>query len=289
MLRVWWTLTHSGTVTTLRKMVRTLRRYGFMPYKMCENIRMYARILKRYNIIGTLFVPAKIVMEYKEIFKDDLFENIRIGVHGYMHIDYSKLTPIEQKEHFQKAREIFSSLGMNEVGFRAPYMRLNKEAVAILASLNYAFDSSSVFVYEKAITNKNVLKRIQADHNIVKRSSCYPYVEDGIVRIPFILPDDEVLVDKLNYTPTRIKSIWCDIINNIEKFGNIAVLQIHPHRIRELSYALEYMINVALKNEIEIIDLYTLAKRYKNGIMADKKYLCITGDIDALSLKEFIR
>ena len=251
MLRVWWTLTHSGTVTTLRKVFRTLRRYGFMPYKMCENIR--------------------------------------IGVHGYVHTDYSKLTAIEQREHFQEAQKIFLSLGMKEVGFRAPYMRLNKEAVAILASLNYAFDASSVFVYGKAIANKNVLKRIQADHNIVKRSSSYPYVEDGIVRIPFILPDDEVLVDKLNYTPTRIKSIWCDIINNIEKFGNIAVLQIHPHRIRELSYALEYVINVALKNEIEIIDLYTLAKRYKDGTMADKKYLCITGDIDALSLKEFIR
>jgi hypothetical protein len=287
MSRIIYTLRQCGLITTARKAVRTVSRYGFTSTRILDNLQMYSDFFKKYGITGNIFIPAKCVQENYHFFKNHDLQNIRLGVHGYVHIDYSTVPLDIQDIHFRKSYEVFTSLGIEDVGFRAPYGRLCKNSIKILASIGYKFDSSRVFVFKEAISdNREVRSAIQHYDQV---STNGPTYQQRLPCLPFTLPDDELLVERMGCNAKEALSIWCEMIHQMSSLNNLIVLQIHPNRLRELSGTLESIVKIAMSENIEITDILSFLRKYEyKGSHIKKRYLCITGDIDAISLRELV-
>lgn len=272
-----------------KKILRTFQRYGITPEKICQNVEMFSNIMNKYDAQLTLFIPANIVEKNKKYFKRINFENIQYGAHGYLHLDHSTLDKKVQKEHFKRIVNIFNNEGINEIGFRAPYGRMNGNTFDLLKRYKFQYDSSIVYVFKDMMeSNKNV-EDVLKEYSIVKEP--YPIKQKEILRIPFSLPDDEILVDRLNYNENTIKKIWCEMVKNIEINGNLFVLQLHPHRVRKLKQALNGVLKEAVNSGINIVSLAEFTEKFQKSPekIKSEKNICITGDIDALKIIEFIK
>jgi len=152
------------------------------------------------------------------------------------------------------------------------------------------YDSSSVYLFE------NILKEFVLNINL--RNMLYNKAQFNkitkykkIVRIPFSLPDDEILVDKLNYGEREISKIWIRMLEEIERTNTYFILQLHPHRITELKNALKNLLKEATDRNIKIMPLSEIEKLYSlsGGRLPKEPILSVTGDVDALRLGEFLK
>ena len=77
-------------------------------------------LLKKYDIIGTFFVPGWDAEQYPESVKDIAAEGHEIAAHGYLHEDFSTLDEKAEKEVFERSRKILSGItGTEPCGFRS--------------------------------------------------------------------------------------------------------------------------------------------------------------------------
>jgi hypothetical protein len=58
-----------------------------------------------------------------------------------------------------------------------------------------------------------------------------PSYEDGMIRMPYSLPDDEALVDRLALSPETMSRPWPAILAETYRLGELFVLGLHPERI----------------------------------------------------------
>ena len=57
---------------------------------------------------------------------------------------------------------------------------------------------------------------------------CLPWMQDGIVEIPVVVPDDLQLLDGLGYTQAEMLNAWLDLLRATYQRGEICNLMFHP-------------------------------------------------------------
>jgi hypothetical protein len=57
-----------------------------------------------------------------------------------------------------------------------------------------------------------------------------PHLVNDMVEIPVSLPDDEMLFDRLNFSPSQVGTIWREILSQTYTHGELFTLQLHPER-----------------------------------------------------------
>lgn len=255
---------------------------------MYQNVETFSNIMNKFDAELNLFIPANTIEKNGKYFTRIKFNNICYGAHGYSHLDYSTLEKEVQEDHFKKIIKIFNNEGIKEFGFRAPYGRLNGNTINLLKRFNFQFDCSNVYIYNEIIKYNQEVEYVLRDYTILEKPD--PIIEQNIMRIPFSLPDDEILVDRLNYNENTVEKIWCKMIDEIDNNGNLLILQLHPHRIRILKNALKKVVKTAINSNVHINTLNELKKLFNNSYKKFKseKRMCITGDIDALRITEFV-
>jgi len=262
-----FSLRTKGVAKTLRRIGTVLAHYGLSPYKMAKKLEEVNEILQKHQCYGTFPITAVTLKKHHKLISS--LGNLEIAVHGYKHTDYCRQSFQEQAKDIEGAMNIFLSCGLQTKGFRSPYFRWNRDTLRALKKFGFQYDSSTVLFWNvldgQALRENSIKKAINA-YQPKSSENCLslPWVEDGIVRLPVSIPDDEMIVERLNIRRSEeIVEIWKKMLLASHKRGDLLVLQLHPERIELFSPALEEIIEEAKARNVWIASLAEIASWWK--------------------------
>jgi len=282
-------VTNRGILETIKRCFSIVERYGLVRKKLHQNMKFLSDTLQEYDINATIFITSSVLSHNTDIMDIIDIDRIELAVHGFDHIDYTKLSAEDVASHLRQAIETFEENKIKAYGFRAPYLKINDIVLKVISDTGMIYDSSYPIYFDtipqdslKYHLVEKILRLYDLRYNAPKISKI-----EQIQEIPVALPDDEILVDRLNFDPKQVSKCWIDSINmSLKTDGGVFVLQLHPERISFLKESLIDTINWAVKNNIQIKSLAEIAK---NGTRPGSHYMAITGDIDIVKLSDIAR
>ncbi len=257
-----------GLQTMLSRVGSITQRYGITHNKMASELIQLIELLKEFDCQATLPVTSTALARHQSLARKIQSEGLELAVHGYSHIDYSQLSLEQQIDHFQRARHIFENAGVKVTGFRSPYLRWNSDTITALCECGFTYDSSPALYWD-------VAKEWETDSFLhvlsfygAEAASLYPSIPNipkGLVRIPYCLPDDEALIERLNLSDkTDMEKIWLSMLNKIYTAGELFTLGLHPERVSLCKDALRAVLKQArrLSPSVWIARLDEIAEWY---------------------------
>ena len=223
--------------TALVKRIQSIgKRYGLTGAKMDRSLEQLSRILHQFDCSATLPITAVALARNGAIIQKYQVQGIEFAIHGYRHIDHSQLSRAEQESHFRSASRIFEEHGIKFKGFRCPYLRWNQETLDALEQTNFSYDSSSSIVWD--IDQKHYTESYSRALAFYGAQPASEYLavpsidsEKDLVRIPYCLPDDEALVERLLWnSPAEMNAVWPEMFREIHRQGELFNLGLHPER-----------------------------------------------------------
>jgi hypothetical protein len=159
---------------------------------------------------------------------------IEFAVHGLVHVDHTRLSLDEQQAHFKRAQQLFKESGVRASGFRCPYLRWNVDTVTALSDYGFAYDSSQALAWDVVNGLETEAYRHVLDFYRSQAAVDYPalpHLVGDIVRIPYCVPDDEALVERLQLTDDQaMAEIWIEMLKRIYEAGELFTVGLHPER-----------------------------------------------------------
>ena len=210
-------------------------RYGPDLAKMDHSLQRFVDILQEFECGATFPITASVLARHGPVVEKYQAHNIEFAIHGLFHVDYSQLSRNEQLKHLERSREIFEWAGVRMAGFRSPYLRWNTDTLTAIASNDLSYDSSQAIHWD-------VVDRYRTDdyQHVLSfyrsRSAedypALPRLAGKLVEIPYCVPDDEALAERLNLSDTQAMSdIWLAILERTYHLGELFTLGLHPERI----------------------------------------------------------
>ena len=211
------------------------RRYGLTAAKMDRAIGRLVEIAAAFEAPLTLPITAVALARHPTVAQKYQAQGVEFAVHGYAHIDHTLLSLAEQEGHLRQARQVFERAGIKAAGFRAPYLRANADTRAALAAAGFVYDSSDSVVWEVAARHQTErYRRALAFYGAQPATDrrALPWLDaSGLVRIPYCLPDDEALVERLHWASSaEMAQVWPDLFSRIHQRGELFTLGLHPER-----------------------------------------------------------
>ena len=218
----------------LRRVGTVASRYGLGSHRVANALDCFGQVLSHYGCAATFPVTATTLAGSNGVIERHRKQGIEFAVHGYQHVDHTQLPREKQREHMEKARRLFREKDMAPRGFRAPYLRWNQDTMAAVREAGFLYDASSAIAwdltpdletpaYRRALTFYGAVSA--AEHPSL------PRLNDGLVRIPYSLPDDEALVERLHLkTEESMSRLWLDILHKTHRLGELFTLGLHPER-----------------------------------------------------------
>ena len=216
-----------------------------------------------------------------DLIKEIESKSIEWAMHGYVHIDYTKLNDDVILEHIKKGKRIFKKAVIDVVGFRAPYLSINDKILSLLSKNGFVYDSSKCYFVNVISSKMKGVKIILNYYKPLTKWSIGKYKD--MVEIPLCLPDDEILVDRLKLRQDKIGKIWVDMCQRVNKLGGIPVIQLHPERGRICKSGLEMVLDWARKNDMKSVCLKDIVNNKNKKDML----IAITGDVDVIKISDF--
>ncbi|OGO64517.1 MAG: hypothetical protein A2029_03020, partial [Chloroflexi bacterium RBG_19FT_COMBO_47_9] len=235
-----------GPAALYRRALSIAQRYGLTSFQMDQALRQFTDVLQHFGCGATLPITAVTLKRHCRTISKYLSQNIEFAVHGYTHIDYSHLTPEEQLHHLKLARQVFSQVGIDPVGFRSPYLSRSDELYTAIKSSGFTYESNQPILWESTITDalhpseKNGYERALAFYQPWRASErpSLPWLNDSLVQIPISLPDDEMLIERLAGANDIVNKTWMSILSQTYQRGELFTLQLHPERIERCAEGL---------------------------------------------------
>ena len=210
-------------------------RYGFTAAKMDRALRLFVNTLQKYECGATFPITAAALARNGAMIEKYQAQNIEFAIHGLFHIDYSQLALSQQNVHLQQARQIFQAKKINLSGFRCPYLRWNEETLTAVADNNLSYDSSQALYWDVVDGYATADYQRVLEFYGSKPARDYPAlpkIMGKIVQIPYCVPDDEALIDRLKLVDTGpMTNIWLAILEETYQLGELFTLGLHPERI----------------------------------------------------------
>ena len=221
-------------------------------------IEPYFKILEKYQVKMTIPITARAVEDYPERAEFILKQGHEVAIHGDIHQPFYGSVQ-EQVNRLEKAKRIFGDiLDYIPKGFRAPYVRHDKNTYVALVKTGFIYDSSQVrgevfpmgipfggltffnnFLYDwRVFPLVKPLLRFAASVTFCPTPAKPFYLHNRLVELPITGPDDYYLISRNNgprYSPTesyRIAEVWLDIVSDMKQRENqLFVIQAHPGRM----------------------------------------------------------
>jgi peptidoglycan/xylan/chitin deacetylase (PgdA/CDA1 family) len=228
------------------KMLRRARvissRYGITQKKMERTLTHFTEILSEFNCGATFPITAVTLPRRKGFLEKVQKLNIEFAVHGKYHIDHTRLSREELVSQIDQARRSLKDYGLACTGFRSPYLRWNEDSLAAIRQTGCLYDSSQAIAWEAARELGDPSYRRALDFYGALPAEIYPslpWLDDGLIRIPYSLPDDEALIERLRFdSPESMEITWLGILAETHRLGELFTLGLHPERIYLLERAL---------------------------------------------------
>jgi len=227
-------LSGKGLTNLLRRGTSILRRYGLSAGKVDRELAQFADVLRRYGCSASFPVTSVALERHPETIKKYQAQGIEFAIHGYRHLDHSQLSRLEQQNQLALAKQIFDQAGISPKGFRGPYLRWGPDTLDTLRHLDLAYDSSQGLAWDVLDGNDTPAYRHVLGFYGALPADDYPSVpnlEDGLVRIPYSLPDDEALVERLDLeSQAEMSALWLAILRRTYELGELFTVGLHPER-----------------------------------------------------------
>jgi len=226
-----------GLSNLLKRSLAIGRRYGVTPSRMEHALGRFAQVLEDFDCKATFPLTAWTLARSGGRLEKYQERDIEFAIHGYYHVDYSQLSLDQQLAHAGKARRAFDAHHLSCKGFRAPYLRYNQDTLLALDKLNFSYDSSQAVAWDVVDGLETEAYHRVLDFYRARSAEAYVSVprlvmEDGLVQIPYSLPDDEALVERLRLSGAKTKgAVWVEILRRVHELGELFVLGLHPERI----------------------------------------------------------
>lgn len=245
-----------GLRNVIKRIVTIFRRYGITSKKMDQALRYFGEILSQYSCGASFPITAVVLARNTGVIEKYQAQNIEFSVHGNKHVDHTNLTINNQRSSFTEARRLFGKRGVKSSGFRAPYLRFNENTLQAISESGFIYDSSSSLYW-------NVLGGAETDSYTkalgfygavsAERYPALPKIINGIIEIPYCLPDDESLVERLSFDDQeKMAQPWLDIMRATYDRGELFTLGLHPERIHLCEFPLRKVLEEARKQNPKI-------------------------------------
>jgi polysaccharide deacetylase family protein (PEP-CTERM system associated) len=103
-------------------------------------------LLSQKNVKGTFFVLGQVAKKFPNLVKEIANEGHELGVHGYNHLQFFKMTRDEAFEEISSAKKLIEDISGQEVfGHRAPAFSITPETqwgLDVIAEAGFKYDSS---------------------------------------------------------------------------------------------------------------------------------------------------
>ena len=192
-------------------------------------------LLEKYDIKATFFVCGWVVDKYPGTIASIRDAGHEIGAHGYLHEELDKLEFNEETVVHEHTDKLLNELDISVKGFRAPYWKLSKNTLTIIAEMGYRYDSSFMdedrpYIYSVPESPRNLVE--------------FP--------IEWFM-DDWILFEIHQKSPTEVYDIWKSQFDAIQEMDDlkdsrkIYTLTCHPscighaYRIAVLERLIKYM------------------------------------------------
>jgi peptidoglycan/xylan/chitin deacetylase (PgdA/CDA1 family) len=194
--------------------------------------------LRPYDATPTYYVPALVLDRNPQIIRWAQSAGAEIGIHGLAHNDYRMLSKETQLAQISRAMNIFKREEVAFQGFRNPYLGWNEDSLSAFRELGLTYDSNEAVIHK--IIDPTELPPIL--HDSFERSlelfqaisateyNLRPHTEEGLLRIPTSIPDDEMLFDRLLLSADQVGEVWSTVMRRVYALGGIYVLNLHPER-----------------------------------------------------------
>lgn len=240
-----------GLAHLLKRSLSIARRYGLTPSRMDRALGGFVQALAPFACGATFPLTAWTLSHRGGWVGKYQARGIELAIHGYYHIDYSQLSLEQQIDHFSKAQQMFDAHHLDHKGFRSPYLRYNNDTLTALDQLDFSYDSSQAIAWD--VVNEFMVDAYQRALEFYRAKSaeacvCVPRLagDKGLVQIPYSLPDDEALVERLKLAGTEvIDTVWVEMLRRTHELGELFVLGLHPERIRPCENGLRTLLNHA--------------------------------------------
>jgi peptidoglycan/xylan/chitin deacetylase (PgdA/CDA1 family) len=210
-------------------------RYGLTAAKMDRALELFVSTLQEYDCGASFPITATALARHGPVIEKYLAQNIEFAIHGLFHVDYSQLSSDDQYWHIKRARQIFHGQKIQPSGYRCPYLRWNDDTLAAVANNELSYDSSQALHWDvvegyASEEYEHVLSFYGA--RSANDYPALPKIIGKIVQIPYCIPDDEALIERLKLGNTQAMSdIWLTILCQSYELGELFTLGLHPERI----------------------------------------------------------
>jgi peptidoglycan/xylan/chitin deacetylase (PgdA/CDA1 family) len=259
-----------GLKNFLKRFFLIFSRFGFTGNKYIRYLRGFQELQERFCFKTSFPVTASVLDKNKKELSG--FQSaFRFLVHGFLHVDYTALAQENIRRHIAQAKKAFPvTESGGSLGFRAPYLRYNDKLRDVLAEENFLFDSSrTIFLkdFGMHIDEKDweIISSLYSPSDF-RDSLSLPYYDGSLIELPVILPDDEIIIDRLDEkSPQNILKMFRTVGENIFSLQEMYVMQLHPERILFMNGPLSQFLEILSEKNIWITDLPTLAEWHQKA------------------------
>jgi hypothetical protein len=215
---------------------------------MEQRLHAMVDILGRYGCGPTLPITGAVAKRNLRLVTDYNALGIEFAVHGYYHVDHVRLSDMEQLNQLKAARRLLEEAGVPVGGFRAPYLRWNEATLQAVRETGFLYDASQAMNWPiDPELETEAYRRSLAfyDATCVSETPALPWLDDGVIRIPYSLPDDEAIVDRLRLPSHAIKELWLSMLHGCHRRGQLFTLGLHPERIEACAGGVKAVLEAA--------------------------------------------
>lgn len=186
-----------------------------------EGIQRVLKLLAKYDLKCTFFVPGMIVERNRRIVKEVFEAGHEIAHHSYSHRWSETLTAEEEREEFAKTIDLIADLtGRKPLGYRSPAAEFSPHTMRYLLEFGFLYSS-----------------------NFFDRDVPYKHVVDGkkteLIEFPFAWVLDDApfflysiqLSGRIMMPPSFVLEHWAAEFDQLYKEDKYFVLAMHPQII----------------------------------------------------------
>ena len=120
-------------------------------HRVCNNTRRLLELFAEFDARATFFILGEVAESHPELIREIAAQGHELGIHGYSHARYTRLSRAEVQEEISRAKKLVEDVsGMEVIGHRAPEFSINRDNIWVLdilvdAGIHY---DSSIFPAE---------------------------------------------------------------------------------------------------------------------------------------------